>query len=256
MRTNQSLARQRAGGITVGPSLVYDSADLVEQVAHMGFDWIWLDWQHGQFTEHTLNSALARFLHLDSAPIVRVKGNEPGTINRVLDMGAMGVIVPMVQNAGQAAAAVEAAFYPPKGRRSAGGVRLGLIGGSFERYCAEANDQIMLVVMVETEAAIANVREIMAVPGVDVVLIGPGDLMIDVRAQGHDAARHEELALAVAAASKATGTAAGDVCTSVEMVERRIAQGFRFINYGLDHFALLEGFGAIRAHAERWSSAR
>jgi len=166
------------------------------------------------------------------------------------------VIVPMVQNAEQAAAAVEATFYPPKGRRSAGGVRLGLIGGSFDQYCAKANDQIMLVVMVETEEAIANVREIMAVPGVDVVLIGPGDLMIDVKARRHDEARHEQLALEVAAAAKATGTAAGYVCTSVESVERRIAQGFRFINYGLDHFGVLEGFGTIRAHAERWSSAR
>src|SRR5262245_54485212 len=127
MRRNQALERQRAGGTTFGPCLVYDSADLVEQVAHLGFDWVWLDWQHGQFTEHTLNQALARFLALESAPIVRVKGNEPGTINRVLDMGASGVIVPMVQNAQEAA--VAAAFYPPKGRRSAGGVRLELIGG-------------------------------------------------------------------------------------------------------------------------------
>lgn len=256
MRPNQSLARQRAGATTVGPMLVYDSADLVEQVAHMGFDWIWLDWQHGQFTEHTLNNALARFLGSDTAPLVRVKGNEPGTINRVLDMGAMGIIVPMVENAGQAAATVEAAFYPPKGRRSAGGVRLGLIGGSFEQYCADANNQIMLVVMVETEAAVGNVREIMTVPGVDVVLIGPGDLMIDVKARGHDEAHHEQLCLEVAAASKETGTAAGYVCDSVEIAERRLAQGYRFINYGLDHFALLGGFGEIRGHAERWTRAR
>ena len=99
MRRNQALVRQRAGQTTFGPALVYDSADLAEQIAHLGFDWVWLDWQHGQFTEPTLNQALARFLMVDSAPIVRVKGNEPGTINRVLDMGAMGVIVPMVQNA-------------------------------------------------------------------------------------------------------------------------------------------------------------
>jgi len=246
MRRNQALGRQRAGQITFGPSLVYDSADLVEQVAHLGFDWVWLDWQHGQFTEHTLNQALARFLAVESAPIVRVKGNEPGTINRVLDMGAMGVIVPMVQNA----------FYPPKGRRSAGGVRLELIGGSFEAYTGSANDEIMLVVMVETEAAIAEVREIMQVPGVDVVLIGPFDLMTDVKANGHDAAHHERLVEEVAAASKATGTAAGYVCASAEIAERRLAQGFRFINYGLDHFVLLGGMGAIRDQARVWTSGR
>ncbi len=256
MRRNQALVRQRAGQTTFGPSLVYDSADLVEQVAHLGFDWVWLDWQHGQFTEPTLNQALARFLALESAPIVRVKGNEPGTINRVLDMGAMGVIVPMVQNAEEAAAAVEAAFYPPKGRRSAGGVRLELIGGSFEDYTDSANDEIMLVVMVETEAAVAEVHEIMNVPGVDVVLIGPYDLMTDVKANGHDAAHHERLVEEVAAASKATGTAAGYVCGSAEIAERRLAQGFRFINYGLDHFVLLGGMGAIRDQTRAWASGR
>jgi 2-keto-3-deoxy-L-rhamnonate aldolase RhmA len=253
MRRNQALVKQRAGKTTLGPALAYDSPDAAEQIAHLGFDWVWLDWQHGQFTEATLNNALARFLTLDSAPIVRVKSHEPGTINRVLDMGALGVMVPMVQNAAQAAAIVRATYYPPEGMRSAGGVRLGLIGGSFEEYAAKANDEIMLVVMVETEDAVANVREIMRVPGVDVVLIGPFDLLTDVRARGGDAARHEQLVLEVAAASKETGTPAGYVSTTREDAERRIEQGFRFINYGLDHFVLLGGMQEIRALARQWT---
>jgi len=253
MRRNQALVKQRAGRTTLGPALAYDSPDLAEQIAHLGFDWVWLDWQHGQFTEATLNNALARFLMLDSAPIVRVKSHEPGTINRVLDMGAMGVMVPMVQNAAQAAEIVRATYYPPEGMRSAGGVRLELIGGTFEEYAARANDEIMLVVMVETEEAIANVREIMRVPGVDVVLIGPFDLLTDVRAKGGDKARHEQLVLEVAAASKETGTPAGYVCETREMAERRIGQGFRFINYGLDHFVLLGGMREIRELAREWT---
>jgi 2-keto-3-deoxy-L-rhamnonate aldolase RhmA len=255
MRRNQALVKQRAGKTTFGPTLAYDSADLAEQIGHLAFDWVWLDWQHGQFTEHTLNNALARFLHLDSVPIVRVKGHEPGTINRVLDMGALGVMVPMIQTAEQAAAAVRAAFYPPKGTRSAGGVRLELIGGSFEDYATRANDDIMLVVMVETEQAVANVREIMQVPWVDVVLIGPFDLLTDVRANGHDETHLERLVLEVVAASEATGTPAGYVCETPEMVERRLAQGFRFINYGLDHFVLLGGMRAIREQARQWAAA-
>lgn len=253
MRGNPALAKLRAGGTNFGPGIVYDSADLVEQLAHVGFDWLWLDWQHGQFTESSLNNALGRFLAVDSVPIVRVKSHEPGTINRVLDMGAMGVIVPMVQTAEQAAAVVEAAFYPPKGRRSAGGVRLGLIGDTFWEYCARANDEIMLVVMVETEVAIGNVRAIMQVPGIDVVLIGPGDLMIDVKANGHDEAHHERLVEEVAAASKETGTAAGYVCDTAQTVERRLAQGYRFINYGLDHFSLMNGMAEIKAEVDGWS---
>ena len=175
MRRNHALAKLRAGKVITGPNLVYDSPSLAEHVAHLGFDFVWIDWQHGQWSEHTLNDALARYLTVASAPIVRVKGNEPGTINRVLDMGAMGVIVPYVQDADQARAAVRATYYPPIGIRSGGGVRLGLIGDGAADYFAHANGEIFLCVMVETELAISNIEEIMRVPGIDVVLIGPDD---------------------------------------------------------------------------------
>jgi 2-keto-3-deoxy-L-rhamnonate aldolase RhmA len=109
----------------------------------------------------------------------------------------------------------------------------------------------MVVVMVESAAAIGRVREIMRTPGIDVVLIGPGDLMIDVKSRGGGAAEHEALVREVAAASKETGTAAGYVCIDAATVEQRVAQGFRFIQYGLDHFVLMDGLRAIRATAEK-----
>lgn len=254
MRVNHALAKQRAGNVTVGPTMVYDSPDLVEQVAHLGFDWIWLDWQHGQFTEQTLNNAVARFLSVRSIPLVRVKSHEPGTINRVLDMGAMGVIVPMVQNASQARALVQAAYYPPLGMRSGGGVRLGLIAEfePWEEYFAHANNEVMLVVMVETEEAVSNVVSIMQVPGVDVVLIGAGDLMIDVKAHGHDEAYHEELVQAVCEASRQTGTAAGYTCATREIAEEKKAQGFRFFSLMSDHAILMAGFREIRDSTCNW----
>jgi 4-hydroxy-2-oxoheptanedioate aldolase len=253
VRKNQALAKLKAGGTIFGPTVAYASPDLAERVGHLGFDYVWLDWQHGENTEATLNNAIARFLACDAMALPRVKWNEPGTINRVLDMGAMGVIVPLVETREEAEAAVRAAYYPPKGRRSAGGLRLGLIADSDEEYWYNANSEIMLVVMVESEAAVGRVREIMKVPGVDVVLIGPGDLMIDVRSRGHGPERHEALVLEVAKASKETGVAAGYVCASAEVAEKRVAQGFRFINYGLDHAIVLDGMRAIRALAERWS---
>ena len=175
MRRNPALAKLNAGGMTSGISVGFDSPDLAELAAHSGFDYVWLEWQHGQFSEHTLNNAIARFLPVDTAPIVRVKSHEPGAINHVLDMGAMGVIVPMVETAAEARAIAHVTYYPPLGRRSTGGTRLSLLG---DDYTERANDEMLLVVMVETESAINNVTEIMAVPGVDVVLIGPGDLML------------------------------------------------------------------------------
>jgi 4-hydroxy-2-oxoheptanedioate aldolase len=253
MRKNHALARQRAGDITVGPLLIYGSPDIAEQAAHLGFDWVWLDWQHGQWTESTLNDALGRFLATACAPLVRVKGVEPGTINRVLDMGAMGVIVPMVQDAAQARTAVQAAYYPPMGMRSGGGVRLGLLGeGGAQEYFERANEEVLVAVMVETEAAIARVAEIMAVPGIDVVIIGSGDLMLDVKARGHDEAHHEHLVLQVVAASRQSGVPIGYPCGSREEAERRIGQGFRFINYGSDHGVLTAGFQAILEQRRGW----
>ena len=253
MRRNLALANQRSGGVTSGPTVVYDSPDLVEQIAHLGFDWVWVDWQHGQFSEQTLNNSLARFLGTTTAPLVRVKSHEPGTINRVLDMGAMEVIVPMVQSAAQARAVVECVYYPPLGHRSAGGVRLGLLGESgMAEYLARANDEILLAVMVETEEAIANIDSILEVPEVDVVIVGPGDLRLDVTAHGHDEAHHERLVLQVAEAARRTGTVAGYVCQAKDMAERRIAQGFRFISYMSDNMALMAGMREMLSVTRRW----
>jgi 2-keto-3-deoxy-L-rhamnonate aldolase RhmA len=255
VRRNPALEKLRAGKVISGPMVIYDSPSLTEQIAHMGFDFTWLDWQHGQWSEHTLNDAIARFLPVESVPLVRVKGQEPGTINRVLDMGAMGVIVPYIQNADQARAAVQAAYYPPKGIRSGGGARLALLGdgenGSLDYY-ANANSAIMLGVMVETEEAISHIDEIMSVPGIDFVLIGPGDLMIDVTSRGGDATDHERLVLEVAAASKRTGTPAGYVTTSKAQSDQRVAQGFRFINYRSDSSILLPGMKAVLAETKDW----
>ena len=128
MRQNLALRKQRAGQVTCGPSVSFASPDLAEQVAHLGFDWVWLDGQHGCWTRRALYDAIARFLPTPTAPIVRVESHDPGGIDHLLDMGAMGVIVPMVQNADEARAAVRAAYYPPLGRRSVGGVRPGLLG--------------------------------------------------------------------------------------------------------------------------------
>lgn len=253
VKKNLALAKQRAGQVTAGPLLVVGSPDVAETVAHMGFDWLFLDWQHGEWTESTLNNALGRFLAVDCAPLVRVKGLETSTINRVLDMGAMGVIVPMIETAEQARVAASVVRYPPLGARSGGGNRLSLIDSAgAAAYFDHANDEMMLVVMVESEAAIANVGEIMRVPGVDVVLIGPGDLMLDVKARGHDEARHERLVVRVAEAAAETGSVAGYVCSTPDVARRRIEQGFRFICYQSDLGTMMGGLRQARDESHRW----
>lgn len=252
VRRNEALAKLRAGRAVFGPALIYGSADLAEQVAHLGFDFVWLDWQHGENDEATLKSQIARFRGLPTIPLPRVRWNDPGLIGRTLDMGAMGVIVPLIETPEEAEAAVRAAFYPPKGRRSGGGVRLGFLADSEAEYLRRGSQEIMLVVMVESEAAIGRIDAIMRVPGIDVVLIGPNDLMLDLESRGKGAAEHERLCLEVARASRETGVAAGYVCGSAEIARRRLEQGFRFINWGLDHHCIVEGLGAVLATCRRW----
>jgi 4-hydroxy-2-oxoheptanedioate aldolase len=237
------------------PCIVFGSPDIVEHAAHLGFDGLWLDWQHGTWTEPLLADALARLLPTTTAPIVRVRSHDWGLICSTLDMGAMGIIVPMVQSAEDARAAVQATKNPPLGRRSLSGVRVGLIAGDggFDEYTERANEEILLAVMVESEEAVANIRAIMAVPGIDAIFVGPGDLMLDVRKHGHDAEHHEKLLQQVARASAATGVAAGLPVSSRADAERRIAQGFRLISHGSDYSALITGLSQTLDESRGWS---
>ena len=110
----------------------------------------------------------------DTVPVVRVAWNDPATIMRALDLGAYGIIVPLVNTAEEAAQAVAACRYPPVGIRSAGPVRAMHYGGA--DYLAEANDEIVVMAMVETKEGLANLDAICATPGLDAVYIGPSDL--------------------------------------------------------------------------------
>src|SRR5438094_6767488 len=102
MRKNPVLAKLRAGRVSVMPCMTFGNPDLVEHVAYLGFDGLWLDWQHGTWTESTIADTLARFLPVSCAPIVRVRSHDWGLICSTLDMGATGIIVPMIQNVEQA----------------------------------------------------------------------------------------------------------------------------------------------------------
>jgi 4-hydroxy-2-oxoheptanedioate aldolase len=253
VRTNRTLAKLRRDEVAVGPFMTVGSPDLAELTAHAGFDFVFLDWQHGEWTEATLNSALARFQAAESDPLVRVKGHEPGTINRVLDMGALGAIVPMVETPEQAALAAAASRYPPRGQRSGGGNRIGLLDeagawGYFER----ANEAILLTVMVESQAAVERAGEIAAVPGVDVVLVGPGDLLLDRRARGGSEADVERLVARLPEAVRGAGKSAGYVCATPEAARLRIDQGYRLITYQSDVGAVQAAWRAAREQSQGW----
>jgi 4-hydroxy-2-oxoheptanedioate aldolase len=145
-----------------------------EVMARQGFDALVIDMQHGLTDMANLWPMLQAVSQTDTVPVVRVAWNDPATIMKALDLGAYGILVPLINTAEDAAKAVAACRYPPVGMRSSGPVRAVHYGGA--DYVAKANDEIVVMGMVETKEGLANLDAICATPGLDCVYIGPSDL--------------------------------------------------------------------------------
>jgi 4-hydroxy-2-oxoheptanedioate aldolase len=145
-----------------------------EVMARQGFDALCVDMQHGLTDMNDVWPMLQAISQTDTVPVVRVPWNDPATIMKALDLGAYGIIVPLINTAEDAAKAVAACRYPPVGMRSSGPVRAVHYGGA--DYLAKANDEIVVMAMIETKEGLANLDAICATKGLDAVYIGPADL--------------------------------------------------------------------------------
>lgn len=244
--------RWSRGGAALGAWCMIPDALAAEALASQGFDWICIDMQHGCM-DYTDALAMIRAVDVaGSTPVVRVPWNEPGIIGRMLDAGAAGLIIPMIESVDDARRAVDAARYPPLGRRSFGPIRVGLRDGN--SYAATANERVMLIPMIETRAALAAAADIMALPGVDAAFIGPYDLSIALglppgNNDGH-AAFDDALATVVQACHANDRHAA--ILGNAELAPRRIEQGFSMVSVTTDIHALIASAGAdlarLRGH--------
>jgi 4-hydroxy-2-oxoheptanedioate aldolase len=145
-----------------------------EVMCHQGWDSVTVDLQHSGVSEAEAITMLQAISTTDVVPMVRTPWNEPGVIMRLLDAGAYGIICPMINNRADAEEFVSACKYPPTGIRSNGPYRALMYGGN--DYQAHANDEIVTLAMIETQEAMANLKEIVDTPGLDGVYIGPSDL--------------------------------------------------------------------------------
>ena len=206
-----------------------------EAASRAGYDYVCIDGQHGLHDYQTIAAQLAAVVLGGSAlPIVRVPWNEPGFIGQVLDAGAMGVIVPMVNTPEQAAAVVRACRYAPVGERSLGPVGAGSRYGA--TYVASANSSVAVIPMIETQQGLANVEAIAAVEGIDALYVGPSDLSLSMGlAPGvdNDDPRFDEAVRRIAAAATAAGVIPG-IHAEPELVAKRKEQGFRMMTIGFD----------------------
>ncbi|KXF54292.1 aldolase [Rhodococcus sp. SC4] len=236
MSAQEFAARLRGRERIVGYWSVIDSPVSTEWLAHVGWDYIALDLQHGLIGYSGMVAGLTAIDASGSTVgMIRVESNDPTPIGRALDAGAAGVIVPLVNTAEEAARAVAAATYPPAGVRSYGPMRSQLRIGPNP---ADANHDTVVVVMIETPQGLANVEEICAVPGLDGVYVGPSDLRLAVGgAHPNDPSVDDEFEAAlvrVREAAAAAGIAAGIHTPDGAVAARRLAEGYTFATVASD----------------------
>ncbi len=176
-KPNALKKRLAAGDQVFGAWISSGDPTMTEVMGHAGFDFLILDLEHGQGELGELVHMLRAAGNTGTPCVVRVPWNDPVTLKRVLDAGADSVMIPMVEDAAQAAAAVRACLYPPHGGRgySASSVRASAYGKVTD-YMKIARDNLLLIVQIESKTATANAAAIAAVPGIDMVFIGVNDL--------------------------------------------------------------------------------
>lgn len=240
MRENSAKAKWKAGAVTHGAWLSVPSSFSAEIMAHQGFDWITVDMQHGLIDYQVAVQMLQAISQTGTVPFVRVPWNEPGIIGKVLDAGAYGVIIPMVNSVEEARAAVAACRYFPEGARSFGPARASYYGGT--DYFGGANREIAVIPMIETRQAVAQIDDILAVPGIDAVYVGPADLSITLGLPpGMDnGGAFEEARVAIAAACKRHGVTAG-IHASAALAAKHAAAGYQMITISSDSGSIAAG---------------
>lgn len=233
----------RRGDVTYGLWLGLPDGSVAEIAAGAGFDWLLLDHEHSPLELADILGLLRAVAPYPVAPIVRPVGDDPLLLKKLLDIGVQTFLVPMVDCAAQAEAIVSALRYPPAGRRGVGAAlaraaRWGQVPG----YLQRANDEICLIVQVETVTALRNLEEIVNVSGVDGVFIGPSDLSASMGHLGDPG--HVEVTTAIHDALGAISRAdkfAGVLCTDPGMAPGYIASGARFLGVGTDTLVMARG---------------
>jgi 4-hydroxy-2-oxoheptanedioate aldolase len=238
MRTNTVKQLLREGKPAIGTWLVLPDPFAAQFMARVGFDWLTVEMEHSPTTLDTAALMFQAIAQAGSVPLVRIPWNTGENVKRVLDLGAWGIVFPMTNSAAEAEAAVAAAKYPPRGLRSVGG---SLAAMAFDTdsgtYYARANDETMVIIQMEHIRAVEHADEIMRVPGIDAVFIGPTDLSASMGKKPSGEAEDPEVQEAIRhirTVAARHGVASGIHVFSPDAVTQRIQEGFRFIALATD----------------------
>jgi len=240
MRTNWVREKVLANEATLGCFLGLGSPNVAELLAHAGFGWLVIETEHNGLDAAEVQHMLMAMNGTETIPLVRIPSANPVYIQRALDMGGLGIVVPLVRTAEEAAAIVQATRYPPHGKRSFGPLRAEQYGFDRQDYLKRANDNILVVLIIETAEALDNLEAIAAVDGVDVLYVGPFDLCLSL---GWDPLQlpfpeFEAVIERLVAVSRQHDVAIGVGCSNPAELQQRRNQGCTFLGYGTD-YALL-----------------
>lgn len=228
---------------TCGSWLLGCSALCAETVGLAGLEFVIIDLEHGHGDFQTLLSQLHGLSAYETVPIVRVPMNDSIYIKRVLDMGAYGIMVPLINSAEEAQQAIRSAKYPPEGDRGcAKGVRAYGFGKYFDDYVPTVNQDLLMILQIETKEAVDNIDEIAAVEGIDVLFCGPSDLAVSYGHMGNiDHPSVDEAILKVREAASRRNIPVGILAHTWDRLDRFYNEGFQFLIYGSDLSFVMAG---------------
>lgn len=225
--------RLRAGELLVGTMVTLHTPEIPEILAGTGFDWLFIDAEHGAYNPQ---QALSMLQAAGDCPcVIRVPCDDEIWIKKALDIGAAGIIVPQVHTAEQAARIIGRCKYSPEGNRGVGIGRAHRYGMGFEDYIARANRDTAVILQAESREAIENIDAIAGVTGVDAILIGPYDLSASLGKTGQiNDPEVVDAISTIAASCRTAGIRLGIFGVRAEAVTPYIAQGFTLITAGVD----------------------
>ncbi len=242
MRDNRLRSLWRDDRAAINGWLTIPDSFSAEVMANQGWDTLTVDMQHGLIDQAAMLGMLQAISTTPTVPVVRVPWLEPGIIMKALDAGAYGVICPMINTREDAEKLVAYSHYAPQGTRSFGPIRASIYGGP--DYAENANATIVTFAMIETAQALDNLDEILSVPGLDAIYIGPSDLSLslgcrpvfdDVDDKAAQAIDH------IVERARAHGVVAGIHNGRPDVAQARIDKGFRFVTLGSDARMLAAG---------------
>jgi 4-hydroxy-2-oxoheptanedioate aldolase len=232
MRTNTIKHKLRDGGTVIGCFVPFSSPSAAEICGHAGFEFILIDAEHGPATTDSAHHMVLAAEVAGSVPLVRVPVNIPQVILRYLDIGAAGVIAPQVNSADEARAVVQAVKYHPEGLRGIAGVRAAswAINQPLTDYAEAANRETFIAVQIENIRGVERVPEIIEVPGIDVLFVGPNDLAHSMGYTGQ--INHPEVQGTIdriIEMARPSGITLGTVAPNAAIANQMIERGFRMI---------------------------